>query len=200
MTSHEGEFMDKELPDFVRQLNRRSPVYQGTPVQVIGVYHNGTVSERCYVRKLNGRSNAWQGWITADQLEVSEDTQERATSLDQLVSLKARLYSSRPVIVVHCGSTRRAMDAFEEWRLRDTLDGMIVLTIGAKKHDQELGLTPEQAEHLDILHLWKIELADFVRVFNVGGYVGTSTRREIEYAKRLGKPIVYLEEPLCQQE
>lgn len=186
--------MEQESPDFVHQLNKRSPMYQGIPVQVIGVYHNGIAPERCYVRKLNGRSNAWQGWIAANDLEVSEDIQEHATSLDQLLSLKARLYSSRPVIVTHCGSTHRAMNAFEEWRLRDTLAGMIVLTIGAKKHDKQLGITPEQAEQLDILHLWKIELADFVRVLNVDRYVGESTRREIEYARRLGKPIVYLEE------
>ncbi len=83
---------------------------------------------------------------------------------------------------------------------QDTLSEIIVLTIGASKHDGQLGITPEQAERLHILHLWKIELADFVRVFNVGGYLGESTRREIEYAQRLGKPIVYLEERPCQPE
>jgi hypothetical protein len=122
------------------------------------------------------------------------------TSLDALLARKDELGQSRPTIVTHCGSTKRAMAAFEEWRLKDTLAGMIVLTIGANKHDEQLGITPEQAERLDILHLWKIELADFVRVFNVSGYVGESTRREIEYAERLGKPIVYLEEQLCQPE
>lgn len=115
-------------------------------------------------------------------------------SLDELLELKEQLGQSRPVIVVHSGSTNKAMAAFEEWRLKDTLSGLIVLTIGANKNDRELYITPEQAERLDILHLWKIELADFVRVFNVGGYIGESTWREIEYAERLGKPIVYLEQ------
>jgi hypothetical protein len=115
-------------------------------------------------------------------------------SLDALLLKKEELGQSRPPIVTHCGSTRRAMGAFEEWRLKDTLAGMMVLTIGANKHDGELNITPEQAERLDILHLWKIELADFIRVLNVGGYIGESTRREIEYALRLDKPIVYLEE------
>ena len=114
-------------------------------------------------------------------------------SLDELLARKQELGQSRPAIVTHCGSTKRAMQAFEEWRLRDTLSGLIVLTIGANKHDEQLGITPEQAEQLDILHLWKIELADFVRVLNTGSYIGESTRREIEYAERLGKPIVYLE-------
>ena len=114
-------------------------------------------------------------------------------SLDELLAYKEQLGQSRPVIVTHCGSTHRAMQAFEEWRLKDTLAGLIVLTIGANKNDAQLGITDEQAERLDILHLWKIELADFVRVLNVGGYIGASTWREIEYAQRLGKPIVYLE-------
>jgi hypothetical protein len=121
-------------------------------------------------------------------------------SLDALLEKKDELGQSRPVIVTHCGSTTRAMQAFEEWRLKDTLAGMIVLPIGAAKNDVALGITPEQAERLDILHLWKIELADFIRVFNVGGYIGLSTQREVEYAQRLGKPIVYLEEEPCPQE
>ena len=32
-------------------------------------------------------------------------------------------------------------------------------------------------------------------VLNVGGYIGTSTRRELEYARRLGKRIEFLEDP-----
>jgi hypothetical protein len=41
--------------------------------------------------------------------------------------------------------------------------------------------------------LRKIELADFVYVVNVGGYIGERTRFEIEYAKTIGKPIEYME-------
>jgi hypothetical protein len=45
-----------------------------------------------------------------------------------------------------------------------------------------------------VLHLFKIDEADIVRVLNVGGYIGTSTRRELEYARRLGKRIEFLED------
>jgi hypothetical protein len=44
------------------------------------------------------------------------------------------------------------------------------------------------------MHLRKIDLADEVFVVNVGGYIGTSTRREIEYAGKTGKVVRYLEE------
>ena len=36
-------------------------------------------------------------------------------------------------------------------------------------------------------------MADAIYVINVGGYIGESTRSEIEYAKKHGKEILYLE-------
>jgi hypothetical protein len=117
--------------------------------------------------------------------------------LAELVALKEdRDY---PSIVVHCGSTSRARDAFEEWRLKDTLAGYIVLTIGAAKNDIALHITPAQALELDLLHLFKIDLArsvpgSFVRILNPGGYIGESTARELAYARSLGLPIVFLEQ------
>ncbi len=48
-------------------------------------------------------------------------------------------------------------------------------------------------EHFDRLHFRKIELADEILVLNVGGYIGDSTKREIAYARKLGKKIRWLE-------
>ena len=45
---------------------------------------------------------------------------------------------------------------------------------------------------VDEVHLRKIDLADEVFVINKDQYIGESTRREIEYAKSIGKPIKYL--------
>ena len=45
------------------------------------------------------------------------------------------------------------------------------------------------AEEMDALHLRKIDLADEIFVVNVNDYIGTSTAREIEYAKTAGKTI-----------
>lgn len=47
---------------------------------------------------------------------------------------------------------------------------------------------------LDDMHKRKIDLADEIFVINVGGYVGESTKSEIEYAKSIGKKVNYLEE------
>ena len=100
---------------------------------------------------------------------------------------------SRPPIVCLCGSTRFYSD-FQLANLRETLAGKIVLSIGCDfKSDQALGLAPEVKDRLDLLHLRKIELSDEVLILNVAGYVGPSTGREIEHARKLGKAVRFLE-------
>lgn len=91
--------------------------------------------------------------------------------------------TARPQIVCLCGSTRE-----------------IVLSVGfyphAKaEHGHGEGVGHDSAEKvaLDELHKRKIDLADYVLVLNVGGYVGASTRSEIEYAEAIGRPVTYLE-------
>lgn len=121
-------------------------------------------------------------------------------ALDLVVYLRQEIEerkgSEMPEVVVLCGSTR-FIDAFREWNLELTLGGKIVLSIGCDtKSDDALRLKPEDKDKLDELHLRKIDLADRVLVLNVDGYVGESTRREIAYAERLGKPIYYLEPTL----
>lgn len=107
----------------------------------------------------------------------------------------------RPQIVALCGSTRYGLHSFRQTNLRKTLAGRIVLTIGCDtKSDDDLFATlpaERQAEvksALDQLHLRKIDLADEVFVLNVGGYIGDSTRAEIDYAVKIGKPVRYLED------
>lgn len=105
----------------------------------------------------------------------------------------------RPAIVCLCGSTRFSA-AFREANLRETLAGRIVLSIGCDmRSDAEIfaDTSPEALESikrdLDALHLRKIDLADEVLILNVGGYIGESTRRELEYAQNAGKRVRFLE-------
>jgi hypothetical protein len=72
-----------------------------------------------------------------------------------------------------------------------TLGGCIVLAPGVFRHSGDT-MTDEQKVSLDALHFRKIDLADRVLVVNPGGYIGESTRREIEYARRVGKPVEYV--------
>ena len=98
-------------------------------------------------------------------------------------------------VVTLCGSTR-FKDAFLDIQKRLTLEGRIVISVGLFGHsgDEEVW-TPGTKEMLDDMHRAKIDMADEIFVINVGGYLGSSTRSEIEYAKATGKRICYLEEP-----
>lgn len=108
--------------------------------------------------------------------------------------------SPMPEIVCLCGSTR-FYDEFQEANYRLTMEGKIVLSVGffphssGLAHGQNLGCSETQKIALDDLHKRKIDLADYIFVLNVGGYIGSSTRSEIDYAIANNKPVKYLEEP-----
>ncbi len=103
----------------------------------------------------------------------------------------------KPEIVCLCGSTRFIERmAVEAWELEKA--GFIVLSChllphwygAAGDHQAE---AEGVADRLDELHLRKIDISDRVRIINVDGYIGESTRNEINYAESTGKPITYLE-------
>ena len=103
-------------------------------------------------------------------------------------------------VVTLCGSTR-FKDEFMEAQKRLTLEGKIVISVGLFGHsgDKEVwenmdeGTLTKTKEMLDDMHKRKIDLADSIYVINVGGYIGDSTRSEIEYAEKHDKKIEYLE-------
>ena len=96
-------------------------------------------------------------------------------------------------VVTLCGSTR-FKEQFLEAQKRLTLEGNIVISVGLFGHsgDEEVW-TEGTKEMLDNMHKRKIDMADSIYVINVGGYIGESTRSEIEYATRNGKDVEYLE-------
>ncbi len=69
------------------------------------------------------------------------------------------------------------------------------VVIGITPHVMNRDFTVEEEDLLDELHRRKIDLADALYVVNVGGYIGKSTQQEINYAAKLGKEIMYLENP-----
>ena len=108
-------------------------------------------------------------------------------------------------VITLCGSTR-FKEQFLETQKRLTLEGNIVLSVGLFGHsgDSEVwenmdeGTLTKTKEMLDDMHKRKIDMADEIFVINVGGYIGDSTKSEIEYAKANDKKVRYLEEPIDQ--
>ena len=99
-------------------------------------------------------------------------------------------------VITLCGSTR-FKDSFLEAQKRLTLEGNIVISVGLFGHSGDSEVWNEGIkEMLDDMHKRKIDMADEIYVVNVGGYIGSSTKSEIEYAISTGKTVSYLE-PMC---
>lgn len=96
-----------------------------------------------------------------------------------------------PKVICLCGSTR-FKNEYEKVMRDLTLQGIIVLSVGLFGHIEGLDMNSETKQMLDELHLRKIDMSDEIFVINVNGYIGESTKREIEYANRTGKKINYL--------
>lgn len=117
-----------------------------------------------------------------------------------------RYMTTRPIIVCLCGSTK-FYEEFQKANFRETMAGKIVLTVGfypraefsKKAHGEDVGITAEEKIALDELHKRKIDLADEILVLNKNGYVGDSTKSEIDYAIRHSKSIRWLE-PIIEED
>lgn len=106
-----------------------------------------------------------------------------------------------PTVTTLCGSTRFP-DAFALANMHLSLRGRVVIGLGMQGHaDEPRGarfLTSDgdeskpEKQGLDQLHFRKIDLSDGIYVCNVGGYVGSSTRREIAYAEKHGKTVEWM--------
>lgn len=118
------------------------------------------------------------------------------------------LTDDKPKIVCMCGSSRfcgeMAVLMWEFEKMGYIAMGLHLLPQG---YCEQKGYEPDEAGHIhhigeqegveismDTLHFKKIEMADIVFVVNIDGYIGSSTAREIAYAKHLGKELRYLEE------
>ena len=96
-------------------------------------------------------------------------------------------------VITLCGSTR-FKDAFIEAQKQLTLKCNIVISVGLFGHSGDEEVWAEDTkEMLDDMHKRKIDMADEIFVINVDGYIGSSTRSEIEYAIETGKAVRYLE-------
>ena len=104
-------------------------------------------------------------------------------------------------VITLCGSTR-FKDEFMRVQKELTLKGNIVISVGLFGHsgDNEVwenmdeGTMTKTKEMLDDIHKRKIDMSDEIFVINVNGYIGESTKSEIEYAIKNNKKVNYLED------
>lgn len=110
-----------------------------------------------------------------------------------------RVEPIKPKIICLCGSTRFTEQMLiKQWEL--TKQGSIVLSWCALpdsyfqgKDKAHIGDQEGVKEIVDEVHKRKIDLADEVLILNIDGYIGESTRSELEYARAHDKIVNFIE-------
>lgn len=96
-------------------------------------------------------------------------------------------------VITLCGSTK-FKDEFLIEQKRLTLEGNIVISVGLFGHSGDDEVWTETIKKmLDDMHKRKIDMADEIFVINKNGYIGSSTKYEIEYALKTNKKVSYME-------
>ncbi len=95
-------------------------------------------------------------------------------------------------VITICGSLK-FKDEMIKSALKLELEENVVLMPIFPVDGNKDSFSDEQFNMLGKMHKEKINLSDAIFVVNVGGYIGSSTKSEIEYAKEHNKEIIYLE-------
>ena len=94
-------------------------------------------------------------------------------------------------VITLCGSTK-FKDEFIAIQKDLTLKGNIVISVGLFDHSGDNEVWEDGIkEMLDDMHKRKIDMSDAIMVIDVDGYIGESTKKEMEYAKSKGKIIYF---------
>ena len=93
-------------------------------------------------------------------------------------------------IITVCGSYKLKKEMTEITEML-TLKGNCMLTPNELTQSSKDAYTKKDIQMIDQMHKEKIKISDAILVVDVGGYIGNSTKSEIEYAKNLNKEIIY---------
>ena len=93
-------------------------------------------------------------------------------------------------VITICGSLK-FKDEMMKIAINLALKGNCVITPIYPVDDYKSKYMKEEIENLHKIHKEKIRLSDAIFVVNVNGYIGSSTKNEILYAKSLNKEIIY---------
>ena len=93
-------------------------------------------------------------------------------------------------IITICGSYKFKKEMIEIAE-QLTLEGNCVLMPNELSRPSKESYTKEEATMIDKMHKEKIKLSNSILVVNVDNYIVSSTKKEIEYATKLNKEIIY---------
>lgn len=94
-------------------------------------------------------------------------------------------------VITICGSMRYSKEMMKIAEELELKEGYAVIqcvyNVDGQKYE---GI---DASILDKIHRKKIDISDAIYVVNINGYIGESTKKEIEYANNNGKEVIYHE-------
>lgn len=93
-------------------------------------------------------------------------------------------------VITVCGSYKYKKEMTEITE-KMALKGNCMLTPIELSRPKKEDYTEEEAKMIDKMHKEKIKISDAILVVDVDGYIGSSTKSEIEYAKSLNKEVLY---------
>lgn len=96
-------------------------------------------------------------------------------------------------IITVCGSLRFKNELMET-AIKMELKGNCILAPVFSDNINKDAFSDEEFKVLGDMHKEKIKLSDAILVIDVDGYIGSATQGEIEYAKSLGKEVIYYSE------
>ncbi len=94
-------------------------------------------------------------------------------------------------VVTICGSLRYA-DEMKKIAVQLQLEKNYAV-IQCVYNSEGVKFQEKEASIFDKIHRKKIDISDAIYVVNIDGYIGNSTKNEIEYAIKNGKEVIYHE-------
>lgn len=94
-------------------------------------------------------------------------------------------------IITICGSMKFVKEMMEISEKIELQGNVVLMPIYNPSRPSKDHFTKEEILILDKMHKERIKLSDAILVVNVDNYIGSSTKKEIEFAKSLNKEIIY---------
>ncbi|AIN93401.1 hypothetical protein [Treponema putidum] len=92
-------------------------------------------------------------------------------------------------VVTICGSMRFANEMKKIALLLEKTHHMSVLQ--CVYNEEEIKLSDEEIKKLNEAHYRKIQISDAIYVVNLNGYIGEQVKREIAFAEKIGKKVIF---------
>jgi RimJ/RimL family protein N-acetyltransferase/uncharacterized protein YkuJ len=175
------------------QMNKIEPKYYGQAARCWGLSNNIEKSMLNIKYLVESEPKILvENILDSEEFTSFQENEEWKKFINDLSAkyryIMAKKRSNKMKVITLCGSTKFKKQ-FEQANAYLTLQGNIVISLAFFEQSEGFEITQEQAELFERLHFRKIDMSDEIFVIDVDGYIGSSTKKEIKYAKEKGKTV-----------